>query len=98
MGYTAAMSQILTVPIFACATVVAVGVAFATDRLRHRFLFVILGVVVSAVGYAIMLNMKSVHVGVRYLACYLIVTGCYIAQPVTLVWLSNQVCNRLRNL
>lgn len=92
MGYTAAMSQILSIPIFACATIVAVGVAFATDKLRHRFSFIILGVLVGSTGHIIMLNMTSVSVGVRYLACFLITTGGYIAQPVTLAWLSNQVC------
>lgn len=97
MGYTSAMSQILTIPIFACATIVAIGTAFATDKLRHRFSFVILGVVVGSTGYAIMLNMRSVSVGVRYLACFLITTGGYISQPITLAWLSNQVRIRNRN-
>ncbi|TVY22690.1 putative transporter [Lachnellula hyalina] len=91
MGYTSAMSQILTIPIFACATIVAIGTAFATDKLRHRFSFIILGVVVGSTGYAMMLNMGSVSVGVRYLACFLITTGGYISQPITLAWLSNQM-------
>lgn len=91
MGYTASMSQILSIPIFACATITAVAVAFATDRLRHRFGFIILGVLVASTGYAIMLNMTKVHVGVRYFACFLITTGGYIAQPVTIAWTLNQM-------
>ncbi|TVY39110.1 putative transporter [Lachnellula subtilissima] len=91
MGYTSAMSQMLTITIFACATIVAMGTAFATDKIRHRFSFIILGVVVSSTGYAMMLNMGFVSVGVRYLACFLITTGGYISQPITLAWLSNQM-------
>ncbi|CZT04769.1 probable permease of the major facilitator superfamily [Rhynchosporium graminicola] len=81
MGYTAAMAQILSIPIFTCAAIVAVAVAFATDKLRHRFSFIILGVLVGSTGYAIMLNLTTVSVGIRYFACFLIVTGGYIAQP-----------------
>ncbi|TVY88517.1 putative transporter [Lachnellula willkommii] len=91
MGYTSSMSQILTIPIFTCATIFAIGTAFATDKLRHRFSFVILGVVIGSIGYALMLNMRSVSVGVRYLACFLITTGGFISQPITLAWLSNQM-------
>lgn len=98
MGYTAAMSQILSIPIFGCATVFAIATAFAADKLRHRFSFVLLGVLVGSTGYAIMLNLTSVSVGVRYLACFLITTGGYIAQPVTLAWLSNQVLSIPRNI
>jgi hypothetical protein len=91
MGYTAAMSQIRSIPIFVVATVSALCVAFTADKLRHRFSFIILGVMVGTVGYGILLAMDRVSVGVRYAACFLITTGGYIAQPVTLVWLSNQV-------
>jgi len=45
----------------------------------------------ATLGYAILLNMHRVHVGVRYFALYTIVAGGYIAQPITLVWLSNNV-------
>jgi len=91
MGYTAAMAQILSIPIFVVATVVALLTAFATDHLRHRYSFIIAGVCVGITGYSILLSMNSVSVGVRYMACFFITAGGYMAQPVTLVWLSNQV-------
>lgn len=91
MGYTAAMSQIRSIPIFIVAAVVALGVAFATDYLRHRYSFIMLGVLVSAIGYSILLAMNNVSVGVRYAACFFITVGGFISQPVTLAWLANQV-------
>ncbi|RDW57236.1 putative major facilitator superfamily permease-3 [Coleophoma crateriformis] len=91
MGYTAAMSQILSIPIFIAATVVALGIAVATDKLRHRYSFIMLGIAVGTIGYSILLAMDSITVRVRYMACFLVVIGGYIAQPITLAWLSNQM-------
>ncbi|GKU22910.1 unnamed protein product, partial [Fusarium langsethiae] len=45
----------------------------------------------STIGYVILLNMMSVNVGVRYFSLFCIVGGGYIAQPIVLVWLSNNM-------
>jgi hypothetical protein len=86
------MSQVRSIPIFVVAAAVSLIVAIAADHLHHRFLFIIFGVVVCAIGYIIMLCMDHVHVGVRYFACFLITTGGYMSQPSCLTWLANQVC------
>jgi len=91
MGYTAAMAQIRSIPIFVVATIVALLTAFATDHLRHRYSFIMAGVCVGVIGYSILLSMNTVSVSVRYMACFFITVGGYMAQPVTLAWLSNQV-------
>lgn len=49
------------------------------------------GVLVATVGYAILLAQQRVSAGVRYFALFLVVSGGYITQPVTLAWLSNNV-------
>jgi cyanate permease len=89
MGYTAAMSQVRSIPIFVVATVSALTVAWLTDKLKHRYSFTILGVVVGSIGYVILLCQNQVPVGVKYMACFFITTGGYITQPVAWVWLSN---------
>lgn len=91
MGFKAAEAQIRTIPIYVVATVACLIVAQLTDRLRHRFLFTILGVVVSTVGYIILLCQEMVTVGVRYFALFLLVSGGFVTQPVILAWLSNTV-------
>lgn len=91
LGWTAIRAQVMSIPIFIVAAVFALTTAAITDRLKHRFSFIIIGCCIATIGYAILLHMVDVRVGVRYFALYLITTGGYIAQPVCLVWLSNNV-------
>ncbi|WEW55773.1 hypothetical protein PRK78_001206 [Emydomyces testavorans] len=91
LGWTAVRAQVMTVPVFFVATVVTLSCAFASDRLRHRYGFTMLGCCVATSGYVILLCQKHVSVGVRYAAVFLVTAGGYIAQPVVLVWLSNNM-------
>lgn len=81
----------MSIPIFIVATVLALSAALLSDRLKHRFGFIIAGCMVATTGYSILLAMHQVTVGVRYFAIFLIVGGGYIAQPIVLVWLSNNL-------
>jgi cyanate permease len=60
LGYTAQAAQVRSIPVFVVATVVSLVVAWTADRVRHRFLFCILGIVIASVGYAI-LHMPARH-------------------------------------
>lgn len=91
LGWTSIRAQVMSIPIYIVATVLAITTAVVTDRIKHRFGAIIIGCCVATIGYAILLNMEHVPVGARYFALYLITGGGYIAQPVTIVWLSNNV-------
>ena len=91
LGWTSIRAQVMSIPIFIVATVLALTTAVITDKLQHRFTAIIVGCCVATIGYAILLNMDRVPVGARYFALYAITGGGYIAQPVTIVWLSNNV-------
>ena len=91
LGWTTVHAQVLSIPIYVVAAVTCLTTAFLTDRLRHRYAFAMLGVVISSVGYIILLAQRSVSVGIRYFAIYLITAGGYTTQPITLVWLSNNM-------
>jgi cyanate permease len=91
LGWKSIHAQVMSIPIYIVATVLALITAVTTDRLKHRFGAIIIGCCVATTGYAILLNMKHVPVGARYFALYLITGGGYIAQPVTIVWLSNNM-------
>lgn len=91
LGWTAVRAQVLSIPIYIVASVVCLAVAFLSDRFRNRYAFAMLGVVVSSIGYIILLAQHSVSIGGRYFAIYLIMAGGYITQPITLVWLSNNM-------
>jgi MFS family permease len=89
LGFTTTGAQVRGIPIFMAATVCSITAAWFTDKFKHRYAFIILGVTVATVGYIILLNTIHVSTGVRYFACFLITCGGYIAQPIVLVWLSN---------
>lgn len=96
LGWTAVRAQVMSIPIFVCATILALSAAILSDKVKHRFGFIIAGCLVATTGYAILLNMHSVTVGVRYFAVFLIVGGGYIAQPITLVWLNNNLAGHYK--
>lgn len=91
LGWTHVKAQVMSIPIYIVAAVLCLIVAIATDKLQHRFAFIILGCTVASVGYIILLNQGQVSTAVRYFAVYMITAGGYIAQPVAIVWLNNNM-------
>lgn len=81
----------MSIPIYVAAAAVTLTVAVFSDRLKHRCGFILLGCFVTTIGYGILLAMHSVPVGVRYFAVYMITCGCWMAQPITVVWLNNNL-------
>jgi hypothetical protein len=74
-SWTPVRSQVMSIPIYIVATVLAITTAFLTDRLKHRFTFIIIGCLTATVGYGILLSMTEVPVGARYAALFLITGG-----------------------
>lgn len=91
LGWTSIHAQVMSIPIFVFAMVCALTCAIVSDKIRRRFPFIIGGCLFATIGYIILLNMHHVHVGVRYFALYTVVAGGYIAQPISLVWVSNNM-------
>ena len=91
LGWTSVRAQVLSIPIYIVSCSFTLLTAFTADRLRHRYAFTMIGVLVATVGYSILLAQQYVPVSARYLAVYLITVGGYITQPVTLVWLNNNM-------
>ncbi|PGH29978.1 hypothetical protein GX50_07278 [[Emmonsia] crescens] len=91
LGWTALNAQLMAVPIFACGACTAMLTAVISDRMRHRFTFTILGCIIASVGYIILLRQQSVSLGVRYFAVFAISAGSFMAHPITITWLSNNM-------
>lgn len=91
LGWTSLRAQVMSIPIYVAAMGVTLTTAIMTDKLRHRFSFIIAGCVTCSIGYAVLLSMLSVPVGARYFALYLVTCGCWLAQPITVVWLNNNL-------
>ena len=92
LGWTSVRAQVLSIPIYVVAAVVCLVSAFISDKIRHRYSFIILGVLVASTGYIPLLAQRNnVSVAGRYTAVYLILSGAYIAQPISLIWLANNM-------
>ncbi|RGP67580.1 hypothetical protein FSPOR_5767 [Fusarium sporotrichioides] len=89
MGYAAERAQVLTIPVYLVAAIGCLTAAFLADRLRHRYSFTMIGVILTTVGYILLLCQQNVPTGARYFSLVVLVTGGYITQPVLLGWLSN---------
>ncbi|KAH8689165.1 major facilitator superfamily domain-containing protein [Talaromyces proteolyticus] len=89
LGYSGIEAQVHSIPVWIVAAVVTFGVSIATDRLKHRYGFIMFGVVFASIGYIVLLCEEPVNTHVRYMAVFFVTVGCYIVQPVAVVWLAN---------
>lgn len=90
LGWKSLKAQYMSVPIYITASIICLATAWCTDRARHRYSFCILGILVATTGYGILLAPQpSVPTGARYAAVYLVVSGCYMCQPITIAWINN---------
>ncbi|KAL4895722.1 major facilitator superfamily domain-containing protein [Aspergillus ambiguus] len=92
LGYTSSIAQLLTVPIYITAAVVAVLSAAISDRIGQRspLLFLHLSCIVA--GFIICLAASGRGVpGVVYFGIFLTVVGIYPALPANVTWLSNNL-------
>ena len=92
-GWTAESAQVHTIPVYVVAAVGMLLAAWASDRLRHRYGFVMLGVVLSTIGYSVLISQSSADLsaGTKYAAVFLAALGGYINTPLALAWLSNNL-------
>ena len=63
----------------------SLGIAFVSDRLRHRYLFVVFNLLVAIAGTAILLT-EHHNSKLEYGALFLVVFGPYCGMPVALCW------------
>ncbi|KAK2738361.1 hypothetical protein FQN55_000569 [Onygenales sp. PD_40] len=94
-GYTGMQTQVQSIPVWMVAAAVTLIVSYFTDRLKHRYGFIMFGVLFASIGYILLLCQGPLSGGlplnVRYMAVFFVTTGCYIVQPVAIVWLANNL-------
>ncbi|KAK6954814.1 hypothetical protein Daesc_004783 [Daldinia eschscholtzii] len=85
LGYSASTAQLMTVPIYITAAILAVIFAFLSDKVGKRSPFVISFFLMMIVGFSIT-NPRVVYGGVFVVAC-----AIYPAFPGVVTWLSNNL-------
>ncbi|KAI8935512.1 hypothetical protein NX059_008083 [Plenodomus lindquistii] len=88
MGYTAAQSQLLTIPPYAVATIFTIFWAILSERYAKRGLFIIATSSVAIIGYIILLANKhpKTSPGVSYAGVFLAAIGIYPSVALVLSW------------
>ncbi|OQU96216.1 hypothetical protein CLAIMM_02327 [Cladophialophora immunda] len=89
-GYSAIHSQLFTVIPYACATVSLVAVNYVSDRFRRKGIFVAGCLVLSIVGYIILMTITN-NAG-RIVATCLVVSGIYPAIILVFSWANTNSC------
>ncbi|KAL4931455.1 major facilitator superfamily domain-containing protein [Aspergillus undulatus] len=89
LGYTSSTAQLLTVPIYITAAVVAVFGAWLSDRYKKRSPFILFFMSLIAIGFVIVLASSDRGVpGVVYFGVFVAVVGIYPAFPGNVTWVS----------
>ncbi|KZT42389.1 MFS general substrate transporter [Sistotremastrum suecicum HHB10207 ss-3] len=87
LGNSPNRTQLLVVPPYACAFVVAVTASLVSDHIKQRGIFMISIATIAIAGYALFLGSASKHVD--YGALFLQVTGAYATAPFVASWQAN---------
>ncbi|KAK8158741.1 major facilitator superfamily domain-containing protein [Phyllosticta citrichinensis] len=87
-GYSPIQTQLHSVPPWAAAFVFAMLVAWFSDKLRHRFAFAVLPILVAIAGFAMLLSEhpSATNNKTQYAALFLVAMGCYSAMPIIVCW------------
>jgi MFS family permease len=86
LGWTAAVAQWHTIPVYAVAFVLTLTSAYASDKLGHRYGFTVFGALLIIIGWAIELAQVNAA-GVRYFGMFLVSSGAFINMSTIVVWL-----------
>ncbi|KAF2787424.1 MFS general substrate transporter [Melanomma pulvis-pyrius CBS 109.77] len=89
LGYTSSTAQLLTVPIYITASVLAVAVAWVSDRYGKRFPFILVCLILMAIGFIMCIS--SSRPGIIYAGVFIAACALYPAFPGNITWLSNNL-------
>ncbi|TCD62575.1 hypothetical protein EIP91_006725 [Steccherinum ochraceum] len=96
LGHSSIQSQLLSVPPWACTWVLAVSLAYFSDRIRHRFLFALVPLLIAIAGFVTLLRRDLQNTKVGYAALFLAVAGTVGALPVVLCWFTTNLAGHRR--
>ncbi|KAJ6441384.1 putative transporter C11D3.18C [Purpureocillium lavendulum] len=84
-------AQVRTIPVYIFGTGAMIVSAWASDRLKHRYGFIIGGVCFSSIGYSMLLAQEGKTRDYKFAAVFLVFGGACLVTPIALVWLQNNL-------
>ncbi|KAL4779889.1 major facilitator superfamily domain-containing protein [Aspergillus varians] len=89
LGYSSAIAQLLTIPVYAAATICCIAVGYFADKTGQRTLFTVACSIAVLVGYVIAVAPSKFIPGLIYAGCFIAACGMYPAIPGLLALSSN---------
>ncbi|KAF2014647.1 MFS general substrate transporter [Aaosphaeria arxii CBS 175.79] len=89
LGYTSSQAQLLTVPIYVTASILAIAVAWWSDRVGKRYPFILVCLCIMLVGFVMAISTGTP--GVIYAGVFIAACALYPAFPGNITWLSNNL-------
>lgn len=87
LGYTAIQAQVHTIPVYLVGAVFSVIFAYMSEYLQRRYYFYLMGFATLAAGLAVEIAYPP-NPKVRYMGMFFIACGCYLAMPISIIWVS----------
>lgn len=84
-GYSNIGTQLRSVPPWAVSFVFSMLVAIFSDFFRHRYVFVMIPILVSITGFSIVMTVHT-KINVQYGALFMAAAGTYAAMPIIVCW------------
>jgi predicted MFS family arabinose efflux permease len=94
-GYDQIQTQLHSVPPWVAAFGFSMCLAFASDRVLHRFGFVIFAICVAITGFAILISVHD-NKDLQYGSLFLVTCGAYSAMPLIVGWFNLNVGGHTR--
>ncbi|KAK7744055.1 hypothetical protein SLS53_003572 [Cytospora paraplurivora] len=92
LGYTSSTAQLMTVPIYVTAAILAVVFAYISDRVGKRSPFIIAFLCIMIIGFAMCISTDPAkNPRVTYGGVFIIACAIYPSFPGNITWLSNNL-------
>ncbi|KAI8582476.1 hypothetical protein K450DRAFT_227361 [Umbelopsis ramanniana AG] len=91
MGFTSLTAQAMSAPPYAIACIFTIGVAIHADKRRDRGWHIFFPVAVGALGYLLLIVLKSKGSAAMYVAACITTTGVFSHIPAMLSWFTNNI-------
>lgn len=84
LGWTSTKAQLLTVPPYVAACLVAIAIAYISDKTHRRGIYLAIFSLIALVGFAIL--RWHTDPNIRYMAIYFVTVGAFPGGPAFLAW------------
>lgn len=95
-GWKAQEAQIRTIPVYVFAAGMMIIGAWASDKLRHRYGFIMGGASLATIGYAMLLTQEGKSRDYKFGAVFCVFGGAFMITPMCLAWLQNNLSGHVK--